>query len=79
MKKKIAVLGAGSWGLTIAQMLHENGHKIAIWEINERSAALLAKSRKFKYIPAVNLPKNISISSDLATVVAEADIAVIVV
>lgn len=79
MKKKIAVLGAGSWGLTIAQMLHENGHQIAIWEINEKLAAQLSKSRKFKYIPDISLPKNIFISSDLEAVVAMADVAVIVV
>ncbi|MDD5492820.1 MAG: NAD(P)-dependent glycerol-3-phosphate dehydrogenase [bacterium] len=79
MKINIAVLGAGSWGLTIAQMLYENGHHISIWEINERLAAQLSKSRKFKYIPAINLPKNIFISSDLETVVANADVAVIVV
>lgn len=78
-KKNIAVLGAGSWGLTIAQMLHENGHHISIWEINERLAIQLSKSRKFKYIPAINLPKNIFISSDLEAVAATADIAVIVV
>ncbi len=79
LKKKIAVLGAGSWGLTIAQMLHENGHQIAIWEINEKLAAQLSRTRKFKFIPDVNLPKNITISSNLDEVLAAADIAVIVV
>lgn len=78
-KKKIAVLGAGSWGLTIAQMLYENGHRISIWEINERLAGQLSKSRKFKYIPEINLPKDIAISSDLSAVLAGAEIAVIVV
>jgi glycerol-3-phosphate dehydrogenase (NAD(P)+) len=79
MKKKIAILGAGSWGLTIAQMLHENGHHISIWEINEHLAGQLCRSRKFKFIPDINLPNNIVVSSDLGDVLAGADMAVIVV
>ncbi len=79
MKKNIAILGAGSWGLTIAQMLHENGHNITIWEINERLAGQLSQSRKFKFIPDINLPKDITISSNLEEAMAEAEIAVIVV
>lgn len=79
MKKNIAILGAGSWGLTIAQMLQENGHQISIWEINERLAEQLSRSRKFKFIPDINLAKNIIISSDIGEVLAKAEIAVVVV
>ncbi len=79
MKKKITILGAGSWGLTIAQMLHENGHHITVWEINERLAAQLSQSRKFKFIPDIRLPRDITINSNLEQAMAGAEIAVIVV
>lgn len=31
MSKKIAVLGAGSWGSVLANLLVENGHDVALW------------------------------------------------
>lgn len=31
MTEKIAVLGAGSWGSTLANMLVENGHEVKLW------------------------------------------------
>ena len=40
---KIGVLGAGSWGLGLAMLLHNNGHDVTVWsvfpdEINELNA-----------------------------------------
>lgn len=31
MKQKVAVLGPGSWGTALAQVLAENGHEVCIW------------------------------------------------
>ena len=30
-KQRIAVLGPGSWGTALAQVLAENGHEVTIW------------------------------------------------
>ena len=35
MAEKIAVLGAGSWGSTLANMLTENGHQVVLWSRDE--------------------------------------------
>ena len=35
MTEKIAVLGAGSWGSVLANLLVENGHDVTIWSRNE--------------------------------------------
>src|SRR4051812_9213560 len=33
--KRIAVLGAGSWGTVLANVLADNGHDVTIWARNE--------------------------------------------
>lgn len=35
MAEQIAVLGAGSWGSTLANMLVENGHDVKLWSRNQ--------------------------------------------
>lgn len=79
MSLKIAVIGAGSWGLTLAQVFHGNKHKITVWEFSPKQAQILKHTRKFEHLPEINLPYNINISSDLSEVIKEAQIAVIAV
>ena len=53
-KQKVAVLGPGSWGTALSQVLNDNGHEVRIWgnledqidEINEKHT----NSRYFKDI-----------------------------
>ncbi len=62
---KISVLGAGSWGTTLACLLANNGHKVYLWEINKEVAQKLDKERVIPFIGGANIPKSIVISSDL--------------
>ena len=32
---KIGVVGAGSWGIALAKLLHKNGHQVCVWSIME--------------------------------------------
>ncbi len=62
---KISVLGAGSWGTTLACLLANNGHKVYLWEINKQAAEKLDKERVIPFIGGANIPESIVISSDL--------------
>lgn len=58
---KIGVLGAGSWGLGLAMLLHNNGHDVTVWsvfpdEINELNATRENK----KCLPGVIFPESVN-------------------
>lgn len=44
MAEKIAVLGAGSWGSVLANLLAENGHETVLWSHDEEQVETLNKS-----------------------------------
>ncbi|RPA65489.1 NAD(P)H-dependent glycerol-3-phosphate dehydrogenase [Aerococcus agrisoli] len=65
--RKIAVLGAGSWGTALAMVLAENGHDVRLWTHHQDQAdEMIATGKNARYLPDLQLPKNISITSDLA-------------
>lgn len=62
---KITVLGAGSWGATLAALLFENGHNVTLWEFDEKRAKDL-QSRKIKpFKDGVDLPEKMLITNGL--------------
>ena len=62
---KISVLGAGSWGTTLACLLANNGHKVWLWEINKELAKKLDEQRIIPFIGESVIPNTVTISSDL--------------
>lgn len=74
-KKKIVVLGAGSWGTALACVLAENGHQVTIWARRAESAAEInQKHTNHQYLPGVHLPKSLVAESDLIKAVADQEI-----
>jgi glycerol-3-phosphate dehydrogenase (NAD(P)+) len=58
--KRIAVLGAGSWGTTFAKVLADGGSDVAIWARRAELAREISQSkRNSDYLPGINLPRNL--------------------
>jgi glycerol-3-phosphate dehydrogenase (NAD(P)+) len=65
---KITVLGAGSWGATLAVLLADNGHKVTIWEFDEKRAQDLNNRKMKPFEAGVELPKGITVTNSLENV-----------
>ncbi len=70
MEKKIAVIGAGSWGTTLANLLAEKGYLVTLW-CYEKDLAERIQSTKINdlYLPDFTLSNNLKATSDLAAAV----------
>jgi len=77
---KIAVLGAGAFGTTLAVLLHYNGHKVSLWEYKKSCAKEMIKKRENKtYLPGTPLPEELEISYKLQDVVTDKNLIVLAV
>ncbi|MDH3217255.1 MAG: NAD(P)H-dependent glycerol-3-phosphate dehydrogenase [Candidatus Krumholzibacteria bacterium] len=76
-KLNIAVLGAGSWGTTLAILLDENGHRVALWEFfPELAEAIRRDGENKRLLPGVRVPGSISIHSDITKALEEVQLVV---
>ncbi len=74
---KIAVLGAGSWGITLANILNDNHHEVKLWEFNKEQAEKLKSQRKFVSLNNYSLPPAIKITNNLSKAVAGKDFMIV--
>ncbi len=76
----IGVVGAGSWGTTLAQVLAEKGYKVDLWVYEEDLCRIIRDTRENAfYLPGFNLSANITPHNDLKSVVAGHQMLVMVV
>ncbi len=80
LSKQIGVIGAGSWGIALAHLLSENGHKVTVWS---RSEASVQKLRAYHgnedKLPGVHLDDSVEFTYDMGLAVRDKDIIVLVV
>ncbi|MFH1416030.1 MAG: NAD(P)H-dependent glycerol-3-phosphate dehydrogenase [Elusimicrobiota bacterium] len=73
----ITVLGAGSWGITLADLLYNNGNSITLWEFDRRQAEKLKKKRSFISLKNYSIPDKIKITDSLEEAVSGSDCLVV--
>ena len=66
MPKRIAILGSGSWGLAIANLLYANGENPVLWEFNPDDYQILLRNRTHpKKLPNIRIPDEVLITNNL--------------
>jgi glycerol-3-phosphate dehydrogenase (NAD(P)+) len=76
----IGVVGAGSWGTTLAQLLAAKGQRVDLWVYEDELCEIIRKTRENSYyLPGFNLDQNISPHTDLRQVVENHSLLVMVV
>ena len=66
----VAVIGAGSWGTALANLLAKKGHTVRMWSFEEDVARTINESHEnTKYMRGIELAPTLSASTDLGAVV----------
>lgn len=72
---KITVLGGGSFGTAIANILATNGHSTFLWMRNvEQVAVIKASGENARYLPGYQLDKALQVTADLKAAVQGAEL-----
>jgi glycerol-3-phosphate dehydrogenase (NAD(P)+) len=72
--KTVAVLGAGSWGTTLAVLLSHSGHAVRLWGHDAAELAPLEGERENrKFLPGISLPEGVKVQPQLEAALAGAD------
>lgn len=75
--KKVAIIGDGGWGTTLAILLHKKGVRVKLFGIfPEYIEALKSKRENVKFLPGVKIPEDLFITSDLSEAIEDTGILV---
>ena len=68
-RKKISVLGGGSWGTVLAYLASLKGNDVTLWMRDSNLAEEINKNKiNLRYLPELNLGNNITATSDIEDV-----------
>lgn len=78
--EKVAILGAGSWGIALSVLLAKNGHQVTVWSILEAEIQMLCeKHEHVDKLPGVAIPESVQFTTNLQKAVEENDLLVLAV
>jgi len=70
---EIVVLGAGSWGTTVAKVIADGGSEVTLWARRDELAKEITETgRNGEYLPGIDLPDNLKATSDVEAALAGA-------
>ena len=75
--KYIGILGAGTWGTALANLLTSVGHKVTLWSKFESEINSLRDNHKHPNLPGVEINKEISFTTEMKEAIINQDVVVI--
>src|SRR6266704_6873133 len=70
MLESIGVIGAGSWGTTLADLLAKKGKAVTLWAYEKELVAEMASSRvNYPFLPDIELSPQLQFTNSLEEVV----------
>ena len=72
---KIAIIGEGSWGTTLAILLGEKGFNVKLWARREELAnEIESKRENMQYLPRIKIPSNVIADNSFKDVLEDSEI-----
>jgi glycerol-3-phosphate dehydrogenase (NAD(P)+) len=77
MSEKIAVIGAGSWGTALANLLAKKGYPVQLWSHEgEVAESIMSAGENPRYLSGIPLDRRLMATADLTEVVTDAAVVV---
>ena len=77
--KKVSVIGAGTWGMSLALLLSDNGNDVTVWSALPDEIENLKKTHRQPNLPAVEFPESMHFTADLGEAMKDAEYIVLAV
>ena len=77
---KVAVLGAGNWGTTLAHLAGDNGHQVLLWTRQEAQAKEINERHTNEHsVPELKISPNVRATTSLKETLADAPLVLMVI
>lgn len=71
---KVAVIGAGTWGIALARVLCVKGHAVSVWSAIEKEIDYLNEKRAHHILKEMVIPDNMCFTKSLEEAMVDADV-----
>lgn len=76
--KKVAVLGSGAWGTTLAQVMIDSGQQVLIWGRNKKVVREINRRHSNRrFLKGIDLPRELKATTDIKAVLEFAEVIVV--
>ena len=72
--KSIGVLGAGTWGIALARVLSNSGHRVTVWSAIEQEINTLSITRLHPNLPGMEIPEQVLFTKQIAAACRNQDV-----